>query len=153
MKINNLFEGKKYEESSQHQRGWGNKLINELKLRGDEKILDLGCGNALTTRELAERVPEGRVVGVDWSSSMLETAKTHKTENMEFILLDINKMSFDNEFDVVFSNATLHWIPDHQKLLNNIYSALKSGGFMRIQFAADGNCSNFFHIAGEVTRY
>lgn len=146
MKINNLFDGKKYEEHSQVQRGFGSSLISGLNLKGDEKILDLGCGNALTTRELAGLVPEGKVVGVDWSISMLETAKTHKTGNMELILLDINEMSFDNEFDVVFSNSTLHWVPDHEKLLENVRMALKHGGFMRLQFAADGNCPNFIEI-------
>jgi len=153
MKTKNLFDGRRYEESSQHQRGWGNKLINELKLKGNEKILDLGCGNGLTTRELAERVPEGKVVGVEWSDSMLETAETHKTENMEFMLLDINKISFNCEFDVVFSNATLHWILDHEKLLENIYSAMKYGGFMRVQFGADGNCPNFIETSKEVIEF
>ena len=146
MKINNLFDGKKYEKHSQIQRGFGSGLISGLTLKGDEKILDIGCGNGLTTRELAGLVPEGKVVGVDWSISMLETARTHKTGNMELILLDINEMSFDNEFDVVFSNSTLHWVIDHEKLLENIRSALKCGGFMRLQFAADGNCPDFIEI-------
>ncbi|ODS35410.1 MAG: methyltransferase type 11 [Candidatus Altiarchaeales archaeon WOR_SM1_86-2] len=152
MESRDLFDGKKYEGSSQHQRKWGNKLIDELELEGSEKILDLGCGNGLTTRELAKRVPGGRVIGVDWSSSMLETAETHKTGNMELILLDINEMAFDREFDLVFSSAMLHWIPDHERLLGNIYSALKPGGFMRVQFGRDGNCSNFFAVAREVMK-
>lgn len=146
MKIRTLFDGKKYEKFSQLQRGLGDKLISDLKLRGNEKILDLGCGNGLTTKELAEHVPQGKVVGVDFSSSMLESAETHKAENMEFMLLDINEISFENEFDVVFSNATLHWVLDHEKLLDNIYSALKPCGFMRIQFAAGGNCPSFTKV-------
>jgi trans-aconitate methyltransferase len=149
MKIDSFFDGGKYEKFSQHQREWGDKLINELKLKGDETILDLGCGNGLTTKALAERVPQGKVVGIDWSPSMLEIAKSHKTENMELMLLDINEMSFDNEFDVVFSNATLHWVLNHKRLMRNIYFALKPGGFMRIQFARDGNCPNFSKIIRE----
>jgi len=154
MKINNLFEGRKYEEFSQHQREWGNKLISELRLKGNETVLDLGCGNALTTGELAERVPKGKVIGVDWSSSMLDVARSHKIENrienMELMLIDINKISFNNKFDIVFSNATLHWILNHEKLLENIYSALKNRGFMRIQFGADGNCPHFIETLKEV---
>ena len=61
---------------------------------------------------------------------MLEAAKAHKTQNMELLLLDINEMAFDNEFDVVFSNAALHWVLDHEKVLKNIYNALKPNGFM-----------------------
>jgi trans-aconitate methyltransferase len=144
------FDGKKYEKSSEHQREWGNKLVKELDLKGNETILDLGCGNGLITGELAERVPHGKVVGIDNSPSMIETAKTHKTVNTEFMLLDMNEMNFDNEFDVVFSNATLHWILDHEKLLKKIYRGLKPNGFMRIQFAADGNCSNLIEVLREV---
>jgi trans-aconitate methyltransferase len=102
------FDGKRYEKSSEHQREWGSKLIEELNLKGDETILDLGCGNGLTTKELAGKVPNGKVVGIDNSISMIETANSHKTENMELTLLNIDEMNFDNEFDVVFSNATLH---------------------------------------------
>jgi len=152
MKPGDLFDGKKYEEASQHQRKWGTKLINELKLKGDEIILDLGCGNGLTTRELAMRVPGGKVVGVDNAPSMLETADAHRTENTELLLLDINELSFRSEFDVVFSSATLHWILDHERLLDNICAALKPGGFARMQFACDGNCSNFFAVAREVMK-
>ena len=55
MRIEYPFDGKKYEKTSQCQSEWGNKLIAELKLRGNEAILDLGCGNGFTTKELAER--------------------------------------------------------------------------------------------------
>ena len=115
-------------------------------MKGDEAILDLGCGNGVITKELAERVPQGRVVGVDSSPSMLEAAKAHKTENMELKLLDITEMAFEAEFDVVFSNAALHWVLDHEKLLKKIYSALKQRGFLRAQFGGAGNVSNFIEV-------
>lgn len=79
MKVGYPFDGKKYEKSSQCQREWGTKLAEELHLKGNETILYLGCGNGVITKELAERVPQGRVVGVDSSPSMLEAAKAHKT--------------------------------------------------------------------------
>lgn len=140
------FDGKKYEKSSQCQREWGTKLAEELNLKGNETILDLGCGNGVITKELAERVPQGRVVGVDSSPSMLEAAKAHKTQNMELKLLDINEMVFEAEFDVLFSNAALHWVLDHERLLKKIYSALKPNGFLRAQFGGAGNVSNFIEV-------
>jgi len=140
------FDGKKYEKSSQCQREWGTTLAEELNLKGNETILDLGCGNGVITKELAERVPKGRVVGVDSSPSMLEAAKAHKTQNMELELLDITEMAFEAEFDVLFSNAALHWVLDHEKLLKNVYSALKPHGFLRIQFASDSNCPNLIAV-------
>lgn len=148
MKTKYPFDGKEYEKSSQCQSEWGNALIAELNLKGNEAILDLGCGNGLTTKELARRVLYGKVRGIDSSWSMLEAAKAHKTTNMELLLLDINEMAFDNVFDVVFSNAALHWVLDHEKLLKNVYNALKQNGFMRIQFAGDGNCPNLIEELG-----
>jgi trans-aconitate methyltransferase len=146
MHIEYPFNGEKYEKSSQCQREWGTKLAGELHLKGNETILDLGCGNGVITRELANRVPYGAVVGVDSSPSMLEAAKAHKTANMELKLLDIDEMTFEAEFDVVFSNAALHWVLDHEKLLKKIYNALKQNGFLQIQFAGDGNCPTFIAV-------
>jgi len=150
MKVGYPFDGKKYEKSSQCQREWGTKLAEELHLRGDESILDLGCGNGVITRELAERVLYGTVVGIDSSLSMLAAAKAHKTQNMKLLLLDITEMEFETEFDVVFSNAALHWVLDHEKLLKNIYGALKPNGFLRVQFASDGNAPTFIAVVREV---
>ena len=70
------FDGKKYEQASQCQREWGTKLAEELNLKGNETILDLGCGNGVITRELAKRVPYGTVIGLDSSPSMLAGCKS-----------------------------------------------------------------------------
>jgi len=143
------FDGKKYESSSSHQKEWGYKVIEELGLKGSEHILDLGCGNGLITKALAERVPEGRVVGVDSSHSMLERARFHQLENMEFLLSDINDINFKGEFDIVFSNAAMHWIRDHTSMLHKIHASLKRGGILRMQFAGEGNCPTLIRILEE----
>lgn len=140
------FNGQKYEKFSQPQRDWGSKVMNELELRGDEHILDLGCGNGLLTAKLAERVPKGKVVGVDSSSSMLEQAEKHSTDNMEFRLMDMENMEIDDKFDVVFSNAALHWVKGHLHLLKLVYDCLNTNGIMRVQFAGEGNCMNLYGV-------
>lgn len=144
------FDGRRYEKASQCQREWGIELIEELQLNGHESILDLGCGTGLITRALANRVPRGHVLGIDNSRSMLEAAERNKIGNMELMLLDINEMTFDREFDVIFSNAALHWIQDHEKLLCKMYQALKPGGFVRVQFGGDGNVSSFIKVVRAV---
>ena len=68
------FDGEKYKKASRHQKEWGNSLIAELSLRGNEAILDLGCGDGGLTEELAQAVPEGNVLGIDASAGMIETA-------------------------------------------------------------------------------
>lgn len=143
------FDGRKYEKFSQPQQDWGSRMMDELDLHGDECILDIGCGNGLLTEKLAMRVPDGRVIGIDSSASMLEQAKSHKAENMEFRLLDIETMIFEDEFDVVFSNAALHWIMDHPRVLDMIYKSMKKGGIMRAQFAGEGNCKNLSDVLME----
>ncbi len=143
------FDGKKYETASVFQKEWGNKLISELDLKGNEDILDLGCGNGLLTATLARLVPDGSVIGVDASVGMIETAKEKGRDNLEFLLMDINEIDLDQRFDFIFSNAALHWIKDHNRLWRNIHKLLKPNGYLRFNFAADGNSSHFFKVIKE----
>jgi trans-aconitate 2-methyltransferase len=144
------FDGDKYKRASEHQKSWGKRLIAELEFKGDERILDLGCGDGALTAELAKLVPDGFVLGIDASESMIETAwKYNAGANVRFELLDINAIDFESEFDLVFSNATLHWVKEHGKLLKNVYKTLKDRGTARFQFAGDGNCSNLIRILRE----
>jgi trans-aconitate methyltransferase len=140
------FNGEEYKKASTHQKEWGNKIIAEFKLKGDERILDLGCGDGALTVELAQLVPNGFVLGIDGSHGMIETARKLETKNPSFKVQDINNLDYENEFDVMFSNATLHWIKDHNRLLKNVYRSLKPNGILRFNFGAEGNCVNFIRI-------
>ena len=143
------FDGKRYTQASTHQREWGEKLIGSLDLGGHERILDLGCGDGVITLELAKRVPHGEVVGIDASKGMLEVALQRRCSNLHFELLDINDLSFDEEFDLVFSNATLHFVKHHEQIVHNVYRALRTGGVFRCNFGADGNCVSFIQATRE----
>jgi trans-aconitate 2-methyltransferase len=143
------FDGKKYEKASDHQKEWGNKLISELKLEGTENVLDLGCGDGSVTRQIAKLVPKGKVLGIDASKGMIRAAQPKEHANLRFRVLDINDLDFVEKFDVVFSNAVLHWVKDHELLLNNVYGALRINGRLRFNFAGDGNCSSFFKVIRE----
>jgi trans-aconitate methyltransferase len=140
------FDGKKYEKASAHQKEWGQKLIHEINVSGTEHILDLGCGDGALSAQLAELVPRGKVLGIDASQGMIETAKKYRAGNLRFELMDINQLNFENEFDIVFSNATLHWIKDHDALLEKVRRSLRNDGVLRFNFAGDGNCSHFFNV-------
>jgi trans-aconitate 2-methyltransferase len=143
------FEGKKYEKASAHQREWGTKLIAEIGLRGTESVLDLGCGDGTLTVQLAELVPQGEVVGIDASQGMIDAALPKARSTLRFLRMDINELNFKERFDLVFSNAALHWVKDHGRLLQNVRRALRAGGRLRFNFAGDGNCSNFFVVIRE----
>ena len=144
------FDGEKYKKASAHQKEWGKRIISEFSFRGDERILDLGSGDGALTSMFAELVPDGFVLGIDASRGMIEEAGKIGKPNLLFREMDINSIEFREEFDLVFSNATLHWIKDHRSLLTRVIDSLKPGGIVRFNFAAAGNCSNFFRIVREL---
>ncbi len=124
------FDGKKYKLASKHQKEWGKELISELSFKGNETVLDLGCGDGILTEQLSFLVPYGKALGIDASINMIETAKMLCKNNLDFIHMNINEINFENEFDFIFSNAALHWVKDHKQLLKNIYRALKTHGII-----------------------
>jgi trans-aconitate methyltransferase len=140
------FDGERYQKASTHQKEWGNKIIGEFQIAGREHILDLGCGDGVLAAQLADLVPQGRVLGIDASEGMINTARKIQKANLSFLVKDINSLDIAQEFDLVFSNATLHWVKDHSSLLKNTLAALKPGGLLRVNFAGDGNCTNFFKV-------
>ncbi len=144
------FDGKKYREGAELQQRLGNAILGDLNFQGNERVLDLGCGDGSLTASIADSVPEGFVIGIDSSEGMLNTANEIKRDNLEFKLMDINNFNFNNKFDIIFSNAALHWVHDHGKVLENSYKALKSGAYLRFNFAAYGNCKNLNSVLREV---
>ncbi len=136
------FNGEKYKNASSHQKEWGSKLISDFSFSENASILDLGCGDGVLTAQLADKVPNGKVVGVDASIGMIDEARKQSKKNLVFMQMDINHMDFSEEFDVIYSNAALHWVKDHKRLLDNSKKALKAGGVIVWSFAGYGNCSN-----------
>lgn len=146
------FDGKKYEKASTHQTSWGEKMVELLPLKGTERVLDIGCGDGRVTRKIALRVNDGEVLGVDASNGMINAAKKYETQNLHFKVLDILKLDFFEQFDVIFSHAALHWLRDHETLLQNIYNALRQGGYARLNFAGNGTCPKLIRVLKEVMK-
>ena len=143
------FDGEKYKIASTPQKEWGQSLISGISLQGNERILDLGCGDGYLTEQLALLVPNGKVLGIDASVGMIQTAKKICRDNLDFVQMDINSLHFSNEFDIIFSNAALHWVKDHDQLLKNSLAALKADGILLWSFGSEGNCSNFLSVIQE----
>ncbi len=143
------FDGKKYEEASIHQKEWGAKLIAELDLKGTEHVLDLGCGDGALTLQMAELLPQGTVTGIDASQGMIAAAIPKSRNNLRFLLMNINELNFDQQFDLIFSNAALHWVKNHERLLKSTHQLLRIDGRLRFNFAGNGNCSHFFKVIQE----
>jgi trans-aconitate 2-methyltransferase len=144
------FDALGYQRASAHQQEWGQRLIAELELQGHERILDVGSGDGGLTRKLAAAVPRGSVLGLDASTRMVEAARVVECPNLRFVRMDVLDADFREEFDVVFSSATLHWVKDHGRLLDVLYRAVKPGGVLRLSFAGQGNCSRLIEILKEL---
>ncbi len=131
-----------YHKNSSQQHKWASELIEKLNLHGDEHVLDLGCGDGKISAELASRLPRGKVVGVDVSAEMIDFASANftptKHPNLRFARVDASALDFDNQFDIVFSNAVLHWIADHRPVLHGIAKALKPSGRILVQMGGRG---------------
>ena len=119
-----------YAKNSSNQFQWAKELIPKLKLKGNEALLDIGCGDGKITAELAQLLPEGWAVGVDSSEKMIQLAQisfpTKDYPNLTFQVMDARKLTFQSEFDIVFSNAALHWIVDQKAVLEGVQRSLKA---------------------------
>ena len=109
-------------------------LAARLEYGSPAKALDLGCGPGNSTAVLKARFPEANVIGADYSENMVETAK-HDHPELEFIRCDISTdlCKLPHDFDIVFSNACLQWVPDHTSLLPQLMGLLKPGGLLAVQ--------------------
>jgi trans-aconitate 2-methyltransferase len=137
-----------YAANSVVQQTWARELIAKLDLHGDENILDVGCGDGKVTAEIARAVSRGSVTGVDASPQMIAFAKktfpAKKLPNLKFQVMDARKIKFAQSFDVVFSNAALHWVDDHEKILRGSAAVLKSGGRLVVSCGGKGNAQDVF---------
>lgn len=124
------------------QEAMATEVLALLKLRGHERVLDLGCGNGKVTAEIATRVLDGSVVGVDASNEMISFAASHYPPsthaNLHFETCDIRRLPFREEFDLVVSFNALHWIPEQDEALRAIRSAMKPDGLAQLRLVPDG---------------
>ncbi|MBI5402423.1 MAG: methyltransferase domain-containing protein [Ignavibacteriae bacterium] len=139
-----------YAEHSSAQYKWGKELLDVLSLNGTERLLDIGCGDGKITELISKKLKSGKVVGIDSSKDMIRFARhkytNDKFENLSFELKDACNLGFKEEFDVVYSNAALHWIKDQECVLNESFKSLKKGGKILLQMGGKGNLEEMISI-------
>lgn len=139
-----------YDRVSDVQAGWGGELIERLALRGDEVVLDAGCGSGRVTAQLADLVARGRVYAVDMAPSMAKHAQQALGDRATVFCQDLVDLELPEPVDALFSNATFHWVPDHDRLFERLYAAMKPGGRIVAQCGGAGNIDSFRVLADEV---
>jgi trans-aconitate methyltransferase len=145
-----------YAKHSGAQLNWARELLAKLHLQGQERVLDIGCGEGKITVEIAQAVPKGSVLGIDSSAVMVRSAQecfsNTQVCNLLFMECDARQMKFAGEFDVVFSNAALHWIIDHRPVVLGIQHALKKKGKLLLQMGGKGNAADILDVFDDVLR-
>jgi len=148
----NKWNAQDYAENSSAQAIWAKELIEKLGLQGHEHILDIGCGDGKITHAIASRLPHGQVVGIDQSENMIDLASTAFDEdNLSFFVMDAAELSLPEKFDIVFSNAVLHWIQDHKKVLRRIKGHLNPNAKLLFQMGGFGNAADVMEIVTRAT--
>ncbi len=140
-----------YDRVSDPQFTWALEQLERLPLRGDEVVLDAGCGSGRVTAELVARLPRGRVYGVDVAPSMVEHARAALGDRATILCQDLVGLDLPEPVDAIFSNATFHWIHDHDALFDALARALAPAGRLVAQCGGRGNIDAFRNIADEVT--
>src|SRR6516165_8011033 len=114
------------------------EVLQALELTLSERVLDVGCGDGRITSEIARRVPNGYVVGVDASSNMIELASRQIGPNLHFEVADARSLAFNQEFDLVVSFNALHWIHEQDLALASIHKSVKPGGAAHLRLVPMG---------------
>jgi trans-aconitate 2-methyltransferase len=139
-----------YDRVSAPQLQWAREQLERLALRGDEVVLDAGCGTGRVTALLCERVPRGRVYGVDAAPSMAAFSRRALGARAQILQQDLVALELPEPVDVVFSNATFHWIADHDALFAALARNMKAGGRLVAQCGGRGNIARFLAVAAAV---
>jgi trans-aconitate 2-methyltransferase len=139
-----------YDRISEPQQRWAAEQLTRLQLHGDEVVLDAGCGSGKVTAEIVELVPRGRVYAVDLAPSMVEHTRAALGDRVTAYQQDLTELTLPEPVDAIFSNATFHWITDHDALFAALRRALKEGGRLVAQFGGKGNIDSFRLIANDV---
>ena len=124
------WDAAEYHRLSTPQFQWGQRVLSELHLRGDECVLDAGCGTGKLTRLLLQNLPRGRVVGLDVSRNMVRHARRDLQaefgDRAQFVAADLLVLPFCEVFDGIFSTASFHWVLDHDALFRNLFCGASS---------------------------
>ncbi len=135
--------------------GWGRRTLDRLPLRGDERVLDAGCGTGRDTEGLLERLPHGGVVAVDGSVRMLEQLRARlagRLDRVEVVHADLTEpLPFEGEVDAVFSVAAFHWIEDHAALFAALAERMRPGARLVSDCGGRGNIAAVNAAVAEVT--
>ncbi len=144
------WDGASYDRISGTMEKLGLEVLERLGLRGEETVLDAGCGSGRITQALIERLPRGRAIAIDESPSMIAAARARLGPNADLRVADLLELDLEEPVDAILSTATFHWIEDHERLFARLRAALAPGGRLVAQCGGEGNIDVLRGRANEV---
>jgi trans-aconitate 2-methyltransferase len=148
------WDARTYDRIADPMARWGATVLDRLPLRGDERVLDAGCGSGRVTEQLAERLPEGRVIALDGSASMVAAARERLArfgDRVDHVVADLGEpLPIDGLVDAVLSTATFHWVPDHDALFANLAAVTKRHGWLVAQCGGAGNIASIQRVLATI---
>lgn len=144
------WDGASYDRISAPQEALGRAVLARMRLRGDETVLDAGCGSGRVTEALLERLPRGRVIAVDASPSMVQQAHRRLGSRVEIHQMDLLELELARPVDAILSTATFHWVLDHDALFRRLHGVLRPGGQLVAQCGGEGNIDGLRGVAKAV---
>jgi trans-aconitate 2-methyltransferase len=143
-----------YHRISEPQVSWGKKVLARVRLRGDELLMDAGCGTGRLTAQLLQSLPRGRVVGVDLSQNMLDGAQDYLSPDFGgkfwLVAADLQDLPFERVFDGIFSTAAFHWVLDYDRLFRSLFRVLRPCGWLQAQCGGGPNLARLRQRIGEL---
>ena len=149
------WDARTYDRVADPMTRWGTSILDRLRLEGDERVLDAGCGSGRVTEALAERLPRGRVIALDGSPAMVEAARDRLApfgDRIEYVVADLGApLPVDaGSLDAIFSTATFHWVPDHDALFANLAAVTRPGGQLVAQCGGVGNIASVHRVLARI---
>jgi trans-aconitate 2-methyltransferase len=143
-----------YDRIADPMTRWGGTVLERLPLRGNETVLDAGCGSGRVTEQLADALPRGRVIALDGSPAMLAEARVKLArfgERVDYVLADLRRpLPLAQPVDAIFSTATFHWLPDHGALFAHLAAVLRLGGRLVAQCGGAGNIASVVAVLATI---
>jgi trans-aconitate 2-methyltransferase len=146
------WDASSYHRVSVPHEEWARSVLDRLPLKGEETVLDAGCGSGRVTGLLIERLPGGRVIAVDGSASMIEKVGETLRPVDRAVVADLIELELEEQVDAVFSSAVFHWILDHGALFDRMRAALHPGGRLAAQCGGAGNIDRLRRHSTEISQ-
>jgi trans-aconitate 2-methyltransferase len=135
------WDARTYDRVSGPQQEWASAVLERIagRLPTSATVLDVGCGTGRVTEAVLELIPDGRVLAIDASQEMVDLAGERLGDRARVWRQDVLDLLLDEPVDAIVSTATLHWVPDHDRLWQRLAATLRSGGILEVQCGGQGN--------------